>query len=178
VTPVAPTSNASDVRYGVLPKIPLELSLASILLGIVFEVYNDNTLALVVCLAVAAVIGVSAVTGIWPSSRTLVVTLADIELRDRQDDARCTRSLILSARIDWTSGTPSQGTRRTRYDPWTLRFLGAAGEELLSVGRGQEFGASKLRSAVGVVGVPLESPPNWEAAQRRWFWFRPPASFG
>ena len=101
-----------------------------------------------------------------------------IVVRDRSRQVSCPREVVRGCLVAWTFGMPQAGNRRTRFDPWVLRFLDADSDTILVVGDGQHFGSAQIRQIVGVLGVPLDVPDDWTGAQRRWSWARPPAAYG
>lgn len=110
--------------------------------------------------------------------RTVTVSAETVVVRDRSRQFSCPRKVVCRCVVAWTFGMPQAGNRRTRFDPWVLRFLDASRDTILVVADGQHFGIVQIRQVAGVLGVPLDVPDDWGGAQRRWSWARPPAAYG
>jgi hypothetical protein len=106
------------------------------------------------------------------------VSADTVVVRDRSRQFSCPRKVVRSCLVAWTFGTPQAGNRRTRFDPWVLRFLDASRGTILVVADAQHFGSAQIRQVAGVLGVPLDAPDDWAEAQRRWSWARPPGAYG
>jgi hypothetical protein len=110
--------------------------------------------------------------------RTVTVSAETVVVRDRSRQFSCPRKVVRACLVAWTFGMPQAGNRRTRFDPWVLRFLDASRDTILVVTDGQHFGSAQIRHVAGVLGVPLDEPNDWADAQRRWSWARPPGAYG
>ncbi len=110
--------------------------------------------------------------------RTVVVDDDGVTVHDLSGDVVCARTSMKRCVVEWTYGSPQSGTRRTRYDPWIVRFLDRRGTTILLIADGQQFGAAKVHQIAGAVGVPFDSPSGWGDAQRRWSWARLPPYAG
>ena len=110
--------------------------------------------------------------------RTVTVSAETVVVRDWSRQRSCPRKVVRGCLVAWTFGMPQTGNRRTRFDPWVLRFLDASRDTILVIADGQQFGSAQIRKVAGVLGVPLDAPDDWADAQHRWSWARPPGAYG
>ena len=120
----------------------------------------------------------SSVSGRWPYTRSVDVTAQDLIVREGAKTQSCERASIRKVVVAWSSGLAGQPQRRTRLDAWTVSCVGQTGQTLLSVQNAQDFGTRAVRRLAHELGVAVEAPDDWEAAQHRWSRFRSPAALG
>lgn len=116
-------------------------------------------------------------TKAWPV-RTLVLSNQRIALRVRGITTTCTRGDVLHCRIEWNSGTPHRGLKRTRFDRWSISLCDRAGCVVLTVPNAQDFGVRRIQRLRGVLAVPWSTPDDWILAQQRGYTYGLPGGLG
>ena len=110
-------------------------------------------------------------TGESMAKAVLVVDGMKISLKAMGTTIECGLGAVSSCRVEWTSGSPDRGRKRTRFDGWSVNFYDRTGRVILAVPNAQDFGDSSIRRLFEWLDVPWAAPDDWANAQRRWLAF-------